>query len=117
MTASRRLQLAAESSGAIRIACVAGMISPAHCAQTGMPLNGNMKFESRSDGRRVNWANWIAYIWFAATVENAIPSARLLAMNRPKATRSNATESRTDNWKNKAEAARMSTTWIQPTKI
>ena len=62
----------------IRIAWVVGNMLPSHCAQTGMPRNGNMKPESMKDGIRVNWASWTACIWLAAMVEKVTPSARLL---------------------------------------
>jgi hypothetical protein len=71
----------------ILIAWVVGNISPAHCAQTGMPFNGNMKPDGYMDGRSVNWANWIACIWFYEIVEKVIPSARFPAINRSMATR------------------------------
>ncbi len=71
-----------------------------------------MKPDSRNDGISVNWANWIACIWFAATVENVMPSARLLAMNRPSASSSSGTEPRTGRWNTSAETTRMSSTWM-----
>ena len=42
-----------------------------------------MKPDSRNDGSSVNWANCIACIWFADTVEKVMPSARLPAMKKP----------------------------------
>jgi hypothetical protein len=42
-----------------------------------MPRNGNMKPDSRIEGRKKNIAICIACSWFAATVEKVKPTARL----------------------------------------
>ena len=66
----------------IRRKCVSGSTSPIHCAHCGMPRNGNMKPESRIEGRKKKNAICIACSWFRAAVEKVKPTARLAAMNR-----------------------------------
>ena len=46
-----------------------GTTSPIACAQTGMARNGNMKPESRIDGKKTKNVICIACIWVFATVE------------------------------------------------
>src|SRR5437868_831414 len=53
----------------MRSAWVVGKTSPAHCAQTGMPRNGNIKPDNKIDGSNVNWANCRACIWLVVIVE------------------------------------------------
>ena len=48
---------------------VSGSTSPITCAQPGMPRNGNMKPESRIDGRKKKNVICIACIWVRASVE------------------------------------------------
>jgi hypothetical protein len=60
--------------------CVFGTASPITCAQPGMPRNGNMKPESRIEGRKKNIVICIACIWLLASVEKVKPIARLAAM-------------------------------------
>ena len=60
---------------------------PMTCAQPGMPAKGNMKPDSRIDGRMVKKLSCIACIWLRAAVEIRKPSARLTTMNRLKPTK------------------------------
>ncbi|MND06747.1 hypothetical protein D3C83_283080 [compost metagenome] len=46
-----------------------------------MPRNGNMKPESRIDGRKKKNVICIACSWLRAIDENVMPSVRLAAMN------------------------------------
>ncbi|MNV99585.1 hypothetical protein D3C71_1949660 [compost metagenome] len=63
---------------------VAGTAVPIVCAQPGMPAKGNMKPESRMEGRMVKKLSCMACIWLCATVEIKKPSARLPSTNRLK---------------------------------
>jgi hypothetical protein len=54
----------------MRTKWVSGRHSPIHCAQCGMPANGNMKPESSRFGRKNIIAICIACSWFCAKVEN-----------------------------------------------
>ena len=56
--------------------CVSGNTSPMVCAHAGMPRNGNIKPDSRIDGRKKKNVSCIACICDFATVENVKPSAR-----------------------------------------
>ena len=49
--------------------CVSGSTSPIACAQPGMPRNGNMKPESRIEGRKKKNVICIACSWMRASVE------------------------------------------------
>ena len=66
----------------IRRKWVRGRHVPIHWAHTGMPRKGNMKPDSRIDGRKKKNAICIAWSWFLARVENVIPMARFAAMKR-----------------------------------
>src|SRR5882724_3237735 len=59
--------------------CVSGRSEPIHCAHSGMPRNGNMKPESRIEGRKKN-VICIAWSWLRAMEENMMPSVKLAAM-------------------------------------
>ena len=61
---------------------MSGNTSPITCAQPGMPRNGNMKPESRIEGRKKKNVICIACIWLLASVEKVKPIARLAAMKR-----------------------------------
>ena len=67
--------------------CVDGTPWPMNCAQPGMPAKGNMKPESRIEGRMVKKLSCIACIWLRAAVEMRNPSARLTRMKMLKPTK------------------------------
>ena len=54
----------------MRMKCVSGSASPIHCAQVGMPANGNMNPDNRMFGRKNIIDICIACSWFCAMVEN-----------------------------------------------
>ena len=59
---------------------VLGRQVPTHCAHSGMPRKGNMKPESRMDGRKKKNAICTACSWFCARVEKVMPMERFAAM-------------------------------------
>ena len=65
----------------MRRKCVSGSASPSHCAQTGMPRNGNMKPDSRIDGSRKKKLICMACVMFCARLEKVMPTVRLAMMN------------------------------------
>ncbi len=60
--------------------CVRGSACASHCANRGMPSNGNMKPDSRIDGSIVANASWNAWNCVFANVEISRPSVSVAAM-------------------------------------
>ena len=61
-------------------------VSAIHCAMRGMPANGNMKPDSRIEGRKMKNVICMAWNCEEAAVEISSPSARLAKISRPAAT-------------------------------
>ncbi len=83
----------------MRRKCVSGNTSPIHCAQSGMPRNGNMKPDNSIDGRKKKKVICMACIWVRAMVEKVKPTARLATMNRLTPAVSSQTEPMNGTWK------------------
>ncbi len=60
---------------------MSGSTLPTTCAHSGIPRNGNMKPDSRIDGRKKKNVICIACSWLRAIDEKVMPSVRLAAMN------------------------------------
>ena len=66
--------------------CVSGSTSASHCTTRGMPANGNMKPDSRIDGRNTKKVICIAWNCDCARVEISSPSVRLARISSTEAT-------------------------------
>ena len=99
---------------AMRMKCVAGSISPSHCAQAGMPRNGNMKPESRIEGSRMKKEACMAWSWFWLTVDRVKPRARLTTMKSAVLNRSSGRLPSTVMSNSSQEIVRMTQVWIEP---
>ncbi len=64
----------------MRRKCVSGNASPIHCAQRGMPRNGNMKPDNKMLGKKKNIVICIDCICDRASVENVKPTPSVATM-------------------------------------
>ena len=94
--------------------CVAGSVSPIHCAQTGMPRKGNMKPDSRIEGSIMKNEACMACNWFCVSVEMVKPMARFTVMNSAVPVASSGTLPWIATSNSTRATSRMTVTWTAP---